>query len=113
MSKTKAFYYFEQRIYPSITHNLEAMTSLIQKRHNRNDNCIRVKISWETQKIGVPFVNKESRLVMFSLDLWPIFGSDVYNGMGNSMRWIGPLNQLFGYKIFRILSLMIHNDTVE
>ena len=51
LSKSTEFYYLEPGICPSITDFVEAMSSLIQERHNHNENCIKVKVSRRMQNL--------------------------------------------------------------
>ena len=113
LSETENFYYCEPGLHPSITDVVEAMNSLIQNRNNHNDNCLRVKVSRRSRKVGVSLVNKESSLVISGHDLGQIFGGDVRKNMGFLMRGKGPRKPLFAYDIVRVHSLMIITDNVE
>ena len=42
ISKSSEFYYLESGLYPSITDIVEAKNILIQERHNRSENCIKI-----------------------------------------------------------------------
>ena len=53
LSKSSEFFYLEPALHPSITDIVEAMKILIQESHNHSENCIKVKVSRRTQKIGV------------------------------------------------------------
>ena len=44
-SRTPEYYYLGPGLYPSITDIVETLNTLIQKRHNHNENCVTVKVS--------------------------------------------------------------------
>ena len=52
-SNSSEFYNLEPGFYSSVTDFVEAMNSLIQERHNHNENCIKVKVSRRTQKVEI------------------------------------------------------------
>ena len=58
LSKSSEFYYLEPDLYTSITDIVEAMNTLIQERHNHNENCITVKVSQRTQKSEINLANE-------------------------------------------------------
>ena len=53
LSKSLEFYSLEFGLHSSITDIVEAMNTLIQERHNPNENCITVKVSRRTQKVHI------------------------------------------------------------
>ena len=81
-SKSSEFYYLEPGFYPSITDFVEAMNTLIQERHNHNENCIPVKVSRKAQKVDIYLGNEESVLAFLSTDLGHTFESNVGNVFG-------------------------------
>ena len=113
LSKSSEFYYLKPGLYPSITDIVEAMNTLIQERHNHNENCVTVKVSQKTQKIEIYLANEGSGLAFFSTDLGPIFGSNVGNEIGVMLRGKRPHKPDFAYDIVRIHSLMICTDLIE
>ena len=112
-SKSSDCYYQEPGLYPSITDIVEAMNILIQDRHNHSENCIKVKVSRRTQKVGIYLANEESGLAFFSTDLGNIFRSNVGNEIGLMMRRKGPHKPEFACDIVRIHSLMIYTDLID
>ena len=68
----------------------EAMNILIQERHNHSENCIKVKMSWRTQKVESYLANERSGLAFFSTDPGHIFGSDIGIEFGVMLRGKGP-----------------------
>ena len=114
LSKTSDLhYYLEPGLYPSITDTVEAMTILIQERHNHSENCIKVKVSRRTQKIEVYLANEESGLAFLSTNLGHIFRCNVGNEFGVMLRGKGPHKPEFDYDIVCIHSLMIYTDLIE
>ena len=65
LSKSSEFYYLETGLYPSITDIVEAMNTLIQKRHKHGENCITVKVSRRKEKLRFTLQMKD--LVLRSL----------------------------------------------
>ena len=43
--KSSEFYYLEPGLHPSITDNVETMSTPIQKRYNHSQSCITVEVS--------------------------------------------------------------------
>ena len=113
LSKSSEFYYLEPGLYPSIKDIVEAMNILIQERHNRSENCIKVKVSRRTQKFEIHLANEASGLAFFSTDLGHIFGSNVGNEFGVMLRGKGPHKPEFAYDIVRIHSLIIYTDLIK
>ena len=113
LPKSSEFFYFEPGLYPSITDIVEAMTILIQERHNDSENCIKVKVSPRKQKVEIYLANEASGLEFFSKDLGHIFGSNVGNEFGLKLTGKGPQKPEFAYDIVRIHSLMIYTDLIE
>ena len=113
LSKSSEFYYLEPGLYPSITDIVEAMNTIIQERHNHNENCITVKASRRTQKFEIYLANERSGLAFFSTDLGHIFGSIVGNEFGVMLRGKGPHKTIFAYDLVRVPSLMIYTDLIE
>ena len=72
-SESSEFYYLDPGLYPSITDNIEAMNTLIQGRHNHNENYITVKLSRRTQKVEIYTANEGSSFAFFNTDLGQIF----------------------------------------
>ena len=78
-SKSSDFYYLEPGLYTSITDFVEAMNTLIQRRHNHNENCITITVSRRAPKVAIDLANETSGFAFFSMDLEQIFESDVGN----------------------------------
>ena len=112
-SKSSEFCYLEPGLYPSITDIVEAMSILIQERHNHSENFIKVKVSRRTQKVEIYLSNEASCLAFFSTDLGHIFGSNVRNEFGVMLKGKGPHKPEFANHIVRIHSLMIYTDLTE
>ena len=91
----------------------EAMNILIQERHNHSENCIKVKMSWRTQKVESYLANERSGLVFFGTDPGHIFGSNIGIEFGVMLRGKGPQKPEFAYDIVRIHSLMLYTDLME
>ena len=113
VSKSSKFYYLEPGFYPSITHIVEAMNTLLQKRHNHSENCITVEVSRRTQRVEIYLANEKSGLEFFSTDLGHIVGSNVGNDFGVILRDKGPHKRDIAYDVVRIHSLMIYTDLIE
>ena len=113
LPKSSEFYYLEPNIYPSITDIVEAMSTLIQERHNHSENYITVKVSRRTQKVEIYLANEGSGLAFFSRDLGHVFGNIVGIEFGLKLRGKGPHKPEFAYDIVRIHSLMIYADLIE
>ena len=90
LSKSSEFYYLEPDLYPSIMDIVEAMNILIQERNNHTENCIKVKVSRNTQKVEICLATEGSGLAFISTDLGHIFGSNVVNEFGVMLRGKGP-----------------------
>ena len=58
LSKASEFYYLEPDLYTSFTDIVEAMNTLIQERHNHNENCMTVKVSQRMQKSEINLANE-------------------------------------------------------
>ena len=71
-SKLSQFYYLEPALYRSITDIVEAMNTLIQERHDHDENCITVETSRRAQKVKVYFANEGSGLA-FLVRFWDTF----------------------------------------
>ena len=89
LSKLSELYYLEPGINPSITDIVDAMNTLIQERHNHNENCTTVKVSRRTQKVEISLAKERSGLAFFGTDLGHIFGSNDGNGSGVLLRGKG------------------------
>ena len=113
VSKLSEFYNLEPAFHPSITDIVEAMNTLLQKRHTHSEICIRVKMSRRTQKVDIYLASERYGLAVFSTDPGHIFGSNVGNEFGVMLRWKGPNKPEFAYDIVRKLSLMIYTDLIE
>ena len=74
LSRSSEFYCLEPGLHPSVTDIVEAMNTLIQKRHNHSENCITVKVSRRTQKSEIGLANEIYGFEFFSTDLGDIFG---------------------------------------
>ena len=105
-SQSSAFYNLEPDLYPSNTGIVEAMNTLIQERYKHGENCIKVKVSRRTQKVGIYLADEGSGLAFFSTNLGHIFGSNVCIEFGALLRGKGPHKPEFAYNIVRIQSLM-------
>ena len=72
LSKLLEFYYLQSGLYPSITDNFEAMTTLIQQRHKHTENCITAEVSRRTQEYEVSPASEN--LVLHTLvRIWDTF----------------------------------------
>ena len=69
---------------------VEAMTPLMQERHNHSQNCIKHKVSRRTQKVEIYLANEGSGLAFFSTNLGHFFGSNVAIEFGVMLREKGP-----------------------
>ena len=96
-----------------ITDIVEAMNTLIQERCNHSGKCVTVKVSRRTQKVEIYLANEGSALAFFSTDLGHIFGSNVGNEFGVTLRRKGPHKPEFVYDIVHIHSFMIFTDLIE
>ena len=76
LSKSSAIYYLEPGLYRSITDIIEAMSTLTQKKHSHNENCITLKVSRRTGKNEIYLAKGRSGLAFLSADLGQIFGSN-------------------------------------
>ena len=106
-------FYREPGLYSSITDIVEAMSILIQERHNRSENRIKVKVSRKTQKVEIHLANEASGLGFISTDLGHFFGSNVGNEFGVMLRGKGTHKPEFSRDIVRKHSLMIYTDLIE
>ena len=86
LSSSSEFQYLEPCLYLSITDIVEAMNTLIQKSHNRSENCITIKVSRRTHKVEIHLGIKRSALSIFSTDLGHIFGSNFGNVFGVMLK---------------------------
>ena len=73
ISKSSDFYYLEPGLYPSIRNIVEAMNTLIQKRHNHSEICITVKVSRKTQKNLRFTLQVEDLVLHFLVRIWDTF----------------------------------------
>ena len=112
-SKSSEFFYLEPGLYPSITENVETMNILIQERHSHSENCIKVKVPRRTQRMEIYLAIEGSGLAFSSTDLGYIFGSNVGNEFGGTLRGKGPHKPEFAYDIVRIHSLMLYTSLIE
>ena len=113
LSKSSEFYNLEPGLYPSISDIVEAMSTLIQERHNHSESCITVKMSRRTQKVEIYLAIEGYALAFFSTDLRHSFESNVGNDFGVMLRVKGPHKAEFAYDIVRIHFLMIYTDLIE
>ena len=113
LSKSSKIHHLKPGLYLSITDIVEAMNTLIQERHNHNENCITVQVSGRTQKVEIYLANEGSGVAFFSTDLRHIFGSNIGNELGVMLRRKGPHKPDFAYDIVRIHSLMIYTDLIK
>ena len=113
LSKSSDFYYLEPGPYPSVTDIVEAMSTLIQERHNHSENCIRVKASRRTQKVQIYLANEGSGRAFFSTDLGHIFENNDANEFGVMLRGKAPHKPEFADDIVRIHSLMMYANLIE
>ena len=65
LSNWPEFHHLEPGLYPSITDIVEAMSSLIQGRHNHSEICITVKVSRRTPKVEIYLANEGFGLAFF------------------------------------------------
>ena len=85
-----------------------------QEREKYEKTPIKLKVNRITQRISLGLTNKNSLLVIFSTNLFQVFGCEeaVY-GMGISMSGAGPHFPKFPCDIVRIHTLMTFSDIVE
>ena len=112
-SKPSEFYYLEPGLYPSITDIVEAMNTLIQRRHNHSESCIIIKMPRRTQKVEIYLANEGFGLAFFSTDLGYNFGSNVGNEFGVMLRGKGSHKPEFADDIVRVHSLLIYTHLIE
>ena len=112
-SISSELYYLEPSVYRAITDVVEAMNTLIQQKHNHNENCVTVEMSRRTQKFEIYLANERSGLAFFSRDLEHIFGSIVGNGLGAMLRGKEARKLEFAYDFVRTHSLMVHKELIE
>ena len=110
LSKVTEPYYLEPGLFSSIPDIVETMKTLIQKRNNRSDNCIRIKVNRVTQKSELYLANKEYSLAVCSTDLRRLFGGDVRYDLGMIIRGKSLQKPTFTHDVFCIHSLMIYSD---
>ena len=113
LSKSSEFYNLEPGLYFSISDIIEAMTILVQEKHNHSENCIKIKVSRRTQKIVIYLANEGSGLAFFSTDLGHIFGSNVRNEFGVMLRGKKPHKPGVAYNVVCKHSLKIYTDLIE
>ena len=113
VSGTSEISYLEPGLYTSITDVVEATDILFQERHNKSENCIKIKVTRLTQKVEIHLANEGSGLAFFSKELGHIFGSNVGNDFGAILRRKRPHKPDFAYDIVRIHSLMIYTEPIE
>ena len=112
-SNSSEFYYLETSLYPSITDIVEAINTLIQERHNHNENCTTVKVSQRTQNNETYFAKEKSGLSFFRADPGHVFGSNVGNDIGVILTGKRPHKPEFAYHFVRIHCLMLYMDLIE
>ena len=100
----------EPGLCPSVTDMVEAMNSLIQERHNQNENCVTVEVSRGTQKIEIHLANERSGSAFFRTDLEHFFFS---NEFGVMLKGKGPHKPELAHGIVRIHYPMIYTDLIE
>ena len=76
-SKSSEFYYLEAGLYTRITDIVEAMTTLIQKRHNDSEICITVKMSMRSQNLRYTFQMKDM-VFHFLVRTWDTFSEVIF-----------------------------------
>ena len=113
LSKSTSTYNLEPGLNTSISDIMEAMNTLIQKRNNHNETCIKVKVSRRSQKVVIILANDTSSLAFCSTDLSHHFGNNVGNQFGVLMKGRSPHEPQFAYDIVRIHSLIIYSNLVE
>ena len=113
LSNLSEFYYVEPGLYPSITDIVEAMNTLIQERHNHDENRITVKLSRKTQRVEIYLANERSGLAIFITDLGYIVGSNLGNEFGVMLRGKGAHKPEFAYLVVCIHSFMTCTDLIE
>ena len=65
----------EPGLYQSLADFVEALNTLIQKRHNLRVNCMAVKVTRRTQKIEISLAKERPGFAFFSADLGHPFGA--------------------------------------
>ena len=92
---------------------LDAMNTLLRKRHNHSESYFTVKVSRRTQKVTIYLANEGSGFAFFSTDLGNFFGSNVDYHFGVMLRGKGPHKPELPYDIVRIHSLVIYTGMIE
>ena len=101
------------RSSPFITDFVDAMTSLIQKRHNLGKCCITIKVSRRMQRIEMYLAKERSCLAFFRTDQGHSCGSNVGNEFGFMLRTKGPYKPESADDIVHIHFLMICRILIE
>ena len=83
LSKSSDFYYVEPVLYPSITHIVETMNTLVQEKHNHSENFITVEVSRRTQQMRFTLQIRDL-VLLFLVQIWDTF-SEVLLAM--NMEW--------------------------
>ena len=110
-SKSSELYQLESGFHPTFTDIVEALDTLIQKRHKYSESYISVKLSRRTQKVEIYLAKEGSGLAFFDADLKHIFGIIVGEEIIVMLRGKNLTNQ--NYDNLCIDSLMIYTDLIE
>ena len=114
ISNSSDYFYLEPGLYHSITNIVEAITTLVQERHNHTEIYFAVKLSQTMQKVDFHLADERSGLAFSSMDLGHIFGSNVCNDFGVLFRGKRLQNPVFAYDLVHSHSLIIYRlDRVE
>ena len=76
LSNPSEFHYLEPGLLPCNTDIVEAINTVIQERHNHNENGVTVKVSQRTQDVEIYLAIERSVRAFFSTNLRHIFGSN-------------------------------------
>ena len=106
------FLIIETGFYPSITDIFETMNTLIQKRPNYSESCIKVKTSRGTQN-EIYLAKEGSGLAFFRADVRHIFSSNVGNEFGVILRGKGPHTTEFVSDVVRIHTFRMSTYLIE
>ena len=111
LSNPSEFYHLEPGLCPSFTDIVEAMNTLIQKRHYHNESCNTVGVSRRTQKNEIWLTDEGSGLAFYSMEKGLILRSNAGNEFGKKLREKRP-HKPFAYYIVGIHFLILHTDLI-
>ena len=113
LAESSDFFSLEPSLYPSLTDIVEAMNTLIQEQHNRNESFKTAKVSRRVEKAEIDFANEAFGLSFFSTDSGHIFGKDIDLEFGVVLREKRPHKQKYAHHIVSIHLLMLYTDLIQ